>query len=116
MKNLKLFEQHSEKWSLTKMEELYDDMNNMSELICEYLFFNKFVVRKEKYYTYHLAEFWFDAEEEDFFAVMYKKLSATGNRNNQNDFDYHFTKQQYEDLLIFMNDPKMYKDSKKYNL
>ena len=31
-------------------------------------------------------------------------------------FDYHFTKQQFEDLLIFMNDPEIYKNTKKYNV
>lgn len=43
---------------------------------------------------------------------MYKEII----HNKPHTFDYHFTKQQFEDLLAFMNDSEMYVAIGKYNL
>jgi len=117
----KIFEQSIEKWSLLKIEELYDDLDKMASLIIDYLVIKNFVELKKgrTKYNYHLDEFWFDAEDDDFFAVMYKELYGGGitqYSQKGHNFDYHFTKQQFEDLLVFMNDPEIYKNAGKYNV
>jgi len=116
MKYLKIFEENSNgKWSLGKIEELYDDMANMSSLICQYLFTNKFIIqpKNKEPYHYNLEEFWFDGEgDESFFSVSYKESIQF----KPHTFNYDFTKQQFDDLIEFMNDPEMYKNAGKYNL
>lgn len=113
MKHLKLFENSSEKWSLSKVEELYDDMEQMGKLIFEYLTFNNFVKPKDKeYYHYHFEEFWLDEEEDIFFSVLYKHTQY----KNPEEIRYDFTKNQFDDLMGYMNDPETYKNSKNYNI
>lgn len=113
MKHLKLFENNGEHWSLSKIEGLYDDMEQMGKLIFEYLTLNNFIKPEEdKYYNYHLDEFWLDGEEDLFFSVLYKHIQY----HNSEEINYDFTKNQFDDLMEYMNNPEMYKNANKYNL
>lgn len=109
MKHLKLFENKGH-WSLSKIEDMYDDLDIMKRLIFEYLIFNNLVKPKSNnFYNYVLDEFWFD---EDSFSVSYKQIIQKDPEN----FIYEFTKQQFDDLLEYMNNPDVYISAKQYNL
>jgi hypothetical protein len=111
MKHLRLFE-NTENWSLSKIEGIHDDLDKMKDLIFEYLILNNLIQVEEKRSYYYVLEFWLDEEEDIFFSVKIKNII----RKKDKEFDYDFTKQQFNDLLIFMNDPEIYKNTKKYNL
>jgi hypothetical protein len=112
MKYLKIFEQNSEKWTFNKIDDLYNDKSDMASLILRYLVFNNLVELKKDRFAYHynIDEFWFEEDDDDgFFSVTYKE-------RNPHEIRYDFTKQQFDDLLSFMNDPETYESAKKYNI
>ena len=86
----------------------------MSSLILRYLIFNKLAELKKERFAYHyiLDEFWFEEDDEEFFLVTYRENV----HKNPHEIHYGFTKQQFDDLLSFMNDPEMYEDTKNYNI
>ena len=115
MKIKRFNENINSNWSKEKLEKLHDDFNDIGNIVLEYLKINQNEdlkkLAKNGYTDFKLDEFWFE-EGENLFNVSYTE-NHWGSNNHLN---YEFSDQEFEDLLIFMNNPEEYKNAKKYNL
>lgn len=100
-------------WSEEKISKMYDDKYELSELILGYVA-ERGDISEKNVLDYYLDEFWFedggeDVDEDD----IYFTVSFTYGDRKITQFD--FTQKEF-DLIFYMNDPQLYKSSKKYNL
>ena len=106
------FNEAVEYWTFNKIEKLHDDNSDLSDFVIDFLdLMNKSPKDKK---SYHLSEFWFEPidDEEDEFNVFYEH---SGFQRTEN-FSYEFSKNEFQELLKYMNNPEVYKNANKYNL
>lgn len=107
------FNEAVEYWTFNKIEKMHDDNSNLSDLVMDFLDLMNKSPRDKK--SYNLSEFWFeplDEDEDEEFNVFYEH---SGFQRTEN-FNYTFTKEEFQELLKYMNAPDMYKNAHKYNL
>ena len=85
-------------------------LNLLSQL--ENIYLCLITIYLKEYYT--LYDFWYDAgsNEYDKLNVVYK----FNGRKTTDYINYDFPDAEFENLLKFMNNPELYKNSQKYNI
>jgi len=109
------FNEASTIWSETRFKQLDHEKIVMSYLIINFINTlyeeNKFDKSK-----YEISDYWFeeDGNKDVYFAVSVEYI---GSSNHMNRYETeNFTKDEFDDLITFMNNPEEYIESKKYNL
>jgi len=111
------FNESVQNWTKSKIEQIYDEQNEMADLVLDYLYMHHSDKFEDDKKYYRLSEFWFDEEVSHTggnrsFGVFYHH----GGYGRKEYISYEFPDNEFQDLLSFMNNPEVYKDSKKYNL
>lgn len=102
-------------WTENKIRKMYDDDSDLSSLILNYLELNHLELFEDAKTYYHLNQYWFEEDEENLFNVYYTHSGYSGYKRGET-ISYEFSNEEFNDLLIYMNNPEMYKNSKKFNI
>lgn len=93
----------NEKWTELKLKNILNNQNNMrkeydkvSYLLNDFLKFEGFNSKK-------IINWWFDKDDDLVF-------------DDESVYNAFLFKDQFNNFLIFMNDPELYKDIKNFNL
>jgi hypothetical protein len=107
------FNESVQNWSEEKISKMYDDKYEFSELILGYVA-ERGDISEKNVLDYYLDDFWFEEGGEENEEDTYFNASFTYVDRKITYFE--FTKKEFEDLILYMNDPQLYTSSKKYNL
>ena len=112
---IKKFNESAQNWTKDKIHKMYDEYSEFDDLVKEYLFIHyedKFEDKKDNYY---LNEFWLDEDIIDERGILNVNYKHNGYKRTEY-VNYEFSDEEFQNLLIFMNDPEAYKTAQKYNL
>ena len=107
------FNESLENWTENKVAKMYDEHSEFGELVREYLYINHKDLFEDEYRSYYLAQFWYDGTgDNNKLSVFYSHSGY----NRKEYINYEFPNEELEYLLEFMNNPEVYRTSKKFNL
>jgi len=86
-----------------------DANDDLDSLVLDYLEINHIKLFTDSKYRFGLNQYWF---ESGFFQVHYTHNGFGRTETIRHEFD----DKELKDLIIFMNNPKSYKDIKKFNI
>jgi hypothetical protein len=108
------FNESAQNWTENKIAKMYDEHSEFDKLVRDYLYINHKDLFEDEKNLYRLNQFWFEPDSDE-----YNKLTVFYSHNGykrKEYINYEFSDEEFDDLLKYMNNPEMYKDSKKYNL
>lgn len=112
MKNLKKFkESFNGEWSIEKFKNLYNTLDDMKELMIEFLRVSDIFKFKYDSHNYIIDTFVYDEDDEIIYIVFRHSSSGI-----DDEYSYEFVDEELEELILYMNNPDLYLKSKKYNL
>lgn len=106
------FNESVQNWTEDRIQKLYEEESELSQLIVDYLELNHSGVFNDEKQYYALVEYWFEEDEKGLFNVFFRH----GGYGRDETINHEFSNNEFKDLLNFMNNPDAYKKSKKYNL
>lgn len=111
MKHIKLFENN--KWNDIIIKDTLDKYKNLIKLSESYFDFKGILRRGHKQNSDDITIDDMELKNDTMIIYYHHKMNYSGERD---DSTYSLTKEEYEDYLIFLNNPEEYKSSIKYNL
>ena len=102
----------SNNWTINKFESIKKDIDTIETLSLQYLKYIEFPnIKDVEKLDFKLVNFWFSDDHTRYFNAEFKH-----NKHSSLDFFCVLNKNEYQNLLNFMNNPSIFKKSKKYNL
>lgn len=109
MKHLKLFENTS--WSDQKLRQHIEDEKLLKKILEKYVIWKKEIPQDEaRYHIQYLEAYFFDTKNwysNNKFIIQYE--DPDGDR-------HEFIVEDYDEMINFLDNPKMFTDANKYNL
>lgn len=111
MKIEKFRESINEQWSIDKFKNLYNTLDDMKDLMIDYLKVSKIFKFRHESHNYIIETFIYD-EDDELIYIVFKHCSS----GIDDEYSYEFEGEKLEDLISFMNNKDLYLKSKQYNL
>ena len=112
MKIQKFNESVKKGWTENKIRKMYEEDSNLGELVLKYLELNRLELFQDNRIYYHLDQYWFEEDYGNLFNVYY----THGGYKRKETITYEFPDYEFKDLLVYMNNPEAYENSKKFNI